>query len=358
MSSNCETAYSNLKIFAHPEKLSALKHGKITAPVYVRIKPTNACNHGCNYCHYGSGKYLELKGTEAKNHIPWEKLKETISDLGAIGTKAITFSGGGEPLFYKNITDAMKLVKAQKMDLAIITNGHFLKDEKAEILGEAKWVRISFDSATASTYSKLRNLDMNAFNEVCDNIKKFATIKNECCELGINFVVNAENACEVYKAGKLLHDMGVNHVKFSARMCNKVEEYHAPFMQSVIEQIHKLKSELERPRFSIINLYEHDFDNCAVFQRKYSKCYINQIVTVVAADSKIYFCQDKAYLNGGVVGDLKSASFRDIWFSEKTKELFENFAPIKECCHHCVFDDRNILLNRFFTINENHINFI
>jgi len=355
---NNETAYSNLKIFAHPDKLQAIKRGEISAPVYVRIKPTNACNHHCSYCHYGSGRYLKLKGTESKNFIEWEKLKEIINDLGEIGTKAITFSGGGEPLYYKNIIDAMKLVKDNKMDLAIITNGHFLKDEKAEILSEAKWVRVSFDSGSAATYSKLRGLDMKAFDEVCRNISDFSKIKKGYCELGINFVVNHDNAGEVFKAGKMLHDIGVNHVKFSAKMCNDVEQYHAPIKQNVIEQIHKLKSELERPRFSIINLYEHDFDNCAVFQRKYPRCYIKEIVTIVAADSKMYLCQDKAYLDNGMIGDLKASSFKKIWFSEKTRDFFKKFNPVDECRHHCVFDDRNILLNRFFSINENHINFI
>lgn len=358
MSSNSETAYSNLKIFAHPEKLAALKRGEVTAPVYVRIKPTNACNHGCNYCHYGSGQYLDLKGAEIRHQIPWEKLREIIGDLGAIGTKAVTFSGGGEPLFYKHITDAMKLVKEKKIDLSIITNGHFLKDEKAELLRDSKWVRISFDSACAATYSKLRNVDSKAFGEVCENIKNFAGAKVDSCELGVNYVVNVENSGEVYEAGKMLCELGVNHVKFTARMCNDVEAYHRPIKDKVVEQIHRLKSELTRPRFSIINLYEHDFDNCAVFQRKYSKCYINQIVTVVAADSKIYFCHDKAYLDNGIVGDLKNASFREVWFSEKAARLFNSFNPMKECCHHCVYDDRNILLNRFFEINENHINFI
>lgn len=355
---NNETAYSNLKIFAHPQKLADIKRGEISAPVYVRIKPTNACNHNCNYCHYGSGQYLDLKGAENRNQIQWEKLQEIINDLSDIGTKAVTFSGGGEPLFYKNITDALKLVKMRGIDLSIITNGHFLSGEKAGLLSDAKWVRISFDAASAKTYSALRGIEPSAFDIICKNIKEFAAIKKDYCELGINFVVNAENAHEIYDAGKLLHGLGVNHIKFTAKMCNEVQSYHQPFKNKVIEQIRRLKSEFEKPRFAVINLYEHDFDNCAVFQRKYSRCYINEIVTVVAADSKIYFCHDKAYLDNGVIGDLQKSSFKDVWFSNNAKDLFAGFNPMKECRHHCVYDERNILLNRFFSINENHINFI
>ncbi len=353
-----ETAYSNLKIFAHPQKLADIKNRIISAPIYIRIKPTNACNHNCNYCHYGSGQYLNLKGAENRNRIEWEKLKEIITDAGDIGTKAITFSGGGEPLFYKNITQAINLVKTRGIDLSIITNGHFLSDEKAELLSDSKWVRISFDAASAETYSFLRGITPEAFDIVCRNIKKFAEIKKDYCELGINFVVNKENSNEIYDAGKLLHDLGVNHIKFTAKMCGEVQSYHAPFKNKVIEQIYKLKTDFEKPRFAVINLYEHDFNNCAVFQRKYSRCYINEIVTVIAADSKVYFCHDKAYLDNGVIGDLHDSSFKNIWFSKKTKDIFSKFNPAKECRHHCVYDERNILLNRFFSINENHINFI
>jgi hypothetical protein len=41
--------YSDLKIFLHPEKLKALSQGVVTAPIYVGIKPTNRCDHGCEY---------------------------------------------------------------------------------------------------------------------------------------------------------------------------------------------------------------------------------------------------------------------------------------------------------------------
>ena len=45
------TPYSNLKIFDHIDKLNeAVKENKRVAPIYIRIKPTNNCNHKCYYC--------------------------------------------------------------------------------------------------------------------------------------------------------------------------------------------------------------------------------------------------------------------------------------------------------------------
>ena len=35
--------YGNLKIVWHPEKLEDLRKGKVSAPLCIRIKPTNKC---------------------------------------------------------------------------------------------------------------------------------------------------------------------------------------------------------------------------------------------------------------------------------------------------------------------------
>ena len=40
--------YSDLKIVHFPEKLRSFQEGRITAPIYVRVKPINVCNHACS----------------------------------------------------------------------------------------------------------------------------------------------------------------------------------------------------------------------------------------------------------------------------------------------------------------------
>jgi MoaA/NifB/PqqE/SkfB family radical SAM enzyme len=350
--------YSNLKIFAHPKKLKSIQDGIITAPIYIRIKPTNSCNQNCSYCHYGSGQYLELEGQNQRNHIPWEKLNEILDDLGDMGVKAVTFSGGGEPLVYPKIIEAMKKVTDNKIDLSIITNGQLLKGEKAETLLDAKWVRVSMDAATAENYSRIRSVKPESFIEVCKNIKGFTSKKRKNCEFGINFVVTRENADEVFNAGELVHSLGVNHIKYTAVMSNNVNEYHKGIKEKVITQIEEVRSKYESESFNIINLYKDDFELCAVFERTYERCYLSEIVTVIAADSKVYFCHDKAYLKDGVVGDLSDKSFKELWFSDETRDRLNNLNAKNMCKHHCVYDNRNLLLNAYMSQRQEHINFI
>lgn len=352
------TPYSNLKIFAHAEVLDGLSKGIRQAPIYVRIKPTNYCNHKCYYCSYADSALGLRDSVNKQDQISWEKMEEIISDMKEIGVKAVTFSGGGEPLIYPHITETMKRILQANIDLSIITNGQLLNGERAKILANAKWVRISFDSANSETYANIRQISLKAFDEVCQNIKHFSEIKSPNCELGINFVINHQNAKQVYEMAKMVKTLGVNHIKYTARITKNLFEYHEPFKKDAIEQIHKAQKELECNGFKVINKYEGDFESAMVFHRCYNHCYINQIFTVIGADSKVYFCHDKAYVSDGVVGDLTNQSFKELWFSDEIIKRYHEFNPQKECNHHCVYDDRNELLNTFYSLDKNHINFI
>lgn len=350
------TPYSSFKIFGHLEELNKVKNGKRVAPIYVRIKPTNRCNQNCYYCHY-KNPYLQLNQYLPNDEIPRNKILEIISDFKDIGVKAVTFSGGGEPLLYPYIEEAMEAVLEAGIDLSIITNGSLLSGKKAELLSKARWVRISQESGCGETYSKIRGVKTNAFTKLCENIKQFSKIKRQDCELGVNYVIGPENYKEVYQAGKLMQGLGVNHIKYTAMMSTDTERMHASFKEEAINQLHKLIDE-DLKDFKIINLYESDFKSNVVFGRDYSFCGIKDYVTVIAANAKIYYCHDKAYLSQGEVGDISEKSFKDVWFSEETTQKFRNFNPQQVCQHHCVYDDRNELLNRFYELDDQHINFI
>lgn len=355
------TPYSNLKIFHHPDILKRLEKGERTVPLYIRIKPTNKCNQNCYYCHYRNS-YLTLDEYNPTDYIPQDKMLEIVSDMQAMGVKAVTFSGGGEPLIYPYINEAMEKILNAGIDLSIITNGTMLKGKSAELLAKAKWVRISIDSSNDELYSSMRSVPKGMFNDLCENIKKFSQIKSMKCELGINFVVNKENHTCVFDIAELMRSLGVNHIKFTPAMSNQAEEYHRPFKNQVIEEISRAKKQLENDQFRIIDLYTSDFkrleDGTMFFDRAYTKCFIKEFICVIAANSKVYFCHDKAYLKNGLVGDLKQVSFKKLWFSDEVDKKFMNFNAQCICNEHCVYDDRNILLNSFFSLDKNHINFI
>lgn len=345
--------YSDLKIFYHIDKLSNMKHGVITSPIYVRIKPTNRCNHHCYYCSYADMDLNLRTGVKKTDEISWEILERTINEFREIGVKAVTFSGGGEPLVYQHINEAMQMVLDSDIELSIITNGQLLCGKSAEVLSNAKWVRISMDSCNAKQFSSIRGVSEKKFDELVNNIKNFSIIKDRECEFGINCVVNHMNCDSIFQMALFAKSLGVNHIKFAARITKDLDEYHSKFKKNVINQIELANRTLSDNHFKVIDKYTEHFNFSAVFHRIYNKCQIMQIVTVIAADSKVYPCHDKAYILGEELGDLKKQSFTDIWKSYK----FNEFNPMLKCNHHCVYDSRNILINKFFE-SDKHRNFI
>lgn len=351
------TPYSNLKIFHHFDTLSKLKNGERCNPLYIRIKPTNVCNHNCYYCHY-KNPYLTLDEYNPTDYIPHDKMMEIIEDMGKMGVKAVTFSGGGEPLVYQYIEEAMEKILELGIDLSIITNGSMLTGQKAEILAHAKWVRISIDSIVSENYARIRGISENAMKTLQKNIEEFARIKNEDCELGINFVIGQENYKEIEEVAVMMKNLGVNHVKFAPLFSNETEKYHEFIKEEVISTLNRISAELNSDKFRIIDLYSSDFDNYEVFKRTYSRCPIKEFVCIIAANSKVYYCHDKAYLSNGCVCDLSNQTFLDGWSSENVTNKFKEFDARKICQQHCVYDSRNELINSWIDTDMNHVNFI
>lgn len=354
-------AYSNLKIFHHAKALDALSSGEHLAPLYIRLKPTNICNHHCAYCTYGSGgthqKTANRTSIDHRDSIPWPKLQEILQDMGAMGVRALTFSGGGEPLCYPQITEAAHFAAQQGLQLSLISNGQLLDVDRAEAFRHAKWVRISFDSPVQATYCRIRGLPESAFRNVTDNIEAFAAQKDKECVLGVNFVVSKANAGEVYEAAKLLKSLGCDNVKFAAVLDNE-PHYHDSIRDSVIEQIHRAKADFADKSFSIINNYENDCMDKNFTTQPFPVCYTCRLVTVIAADQKVYFCHTRAYDSKAVVGNLHGQSFREMWFSAATKERLTGLHPQQDCRNFCVYEARNELIQAYYDVDMRHVDFI
>lgn len=352
-----ETPYSQLKIFCHPEVLDNLVNGTRCNPIYIRIKPTNKCNHNCSYCHY-KNSYLKLDEYNPNDEIPKEKMLEIVESMKSLGVKAVTFSGGGEPLLYPYIEEAMGKILEAGIDLSIITNGSLLNGKRAELLAKSKWVRISIESVNDEEYCSVRRIKKGSFDRLCENINEFAQKKDDSCELGINMVVTQDNYKQVKDMAHLMKKLGANHVKYAPLCTNDTYSYHKDFKDLVTKDLNDLQEEYKNDAFRIINLYTDDFKDSVIFERQYMECPIKEFVCVIAANQKVYYCHDKAYLSDGCVGDLSDSSFEQLWTSEDTTKLFKNFNAQNVCNQHCVYDSRNELLNSFIKMDRNHINFI
>ena len=336
--------YSNLKIAWYPDKLKALARGEVTPPIFVRLKPTNRCVHNCFYCSYHF-EYTHMHETmRREDELPKQKIMETLSDLNKMGVKSVIYSGGGEPLFHPDIEEILQKTLDYKLHLAIITNGQLLNGKVAKILSNADWVRISLDYHNEKLFKEIRGVDTSLFHILKNNIKNFSKIKKPTCNLSVNCVVHEKNKDCIYKIAKFCKNLGVETIRISPVWNPNFVNYHRPFKNKVKKQLEKIKNELCNGDFEMYETYSSDLSSGASIKRKYKKCYWMQINPVIAADSNIYTCHNKAYDKTGLLGSIKNQSFKKLWFSKELAKKFKNFDAIKNCHHQCSSESRNMII--------------
>jgi len=351
--------YSSLKIFHYQEKLDSLSQDKkeIKAPIHIRIKPTNVCNHNCWYCAY-KVDHLQLgQDMVERDFIPENKIMEIINDCKDMGVKAITFSGGGEPFTYRYFTKTIKKIIKKKIAFASLTNGSKLNGEIAELFAlNATWLRVSIDGYSDESYAQARDVKVGEFSKIIENMKNFTNIKNRTCNLGVSFIIDDKNYSKIYEFSKLMKSIGVDSIKLSgcvvANEGEKNNAYHEAFYNEAKELSQKVKIELEDENFEVFDSYHYLEDK---FDKTYSWCPFSQVLPVIGADLNIYPCQDKAYnLDNGLIGSIEKISFKEFWFQDKNR--FFKINPSRDCQNHCVANDKNKMILDYLDVE--HLGFV
>ncbi len=354
--------YTPFKIFHYQQKLDSLPRSveQIEPPVHVRIKPTNVCAHDCWYCAYRVDNLQLGEDMVVRDKIPEEKMMEIVEDLSEMGVKAVTFSGGGDPFYYKPLLNTIKRLADASIHFASLTNGVRLKGELSEFFAHhGSWLRISIDGWDDPSYAKYRGVKEGEYSKLIENLRNFKGHGGDCF-LGISMIVDKDNAAHVYDAAMRLYDAGVDSIKVSPCIVSndgrENNRYHQPFFEQVKGQIARLRDQVADSgrELEIFDAY-HELDE--KFTKEYDWCPYIQILPIIGADLNIYSCQDKAYnLNSGLLGSIREQRFSEFWYSDKNR--FFTIDPSKECDHHCVANNKNRLILEYLSSEDPHTAFV
>lgn len=133
---------------------------------YAFFKITSTCNSDCAYCEHA------LSRRQDKEEIALANLKDIIEQMGRLGVTACSLSGG-EPLVYKNITEAVAFMKENGIEPILLTNGILLPEKIRQLYQSGlRYVIMSLDSFQPTHYSKTRGIDfaavMRAYEHMID----------------------------------------------------------------------------------------------------------------------------------------------------------------------------------------------
>ncbi len=267
------------KIYYYLDQLKLIEKGEFVPPVTCEIDPSNACPADCNFCMFSD--YIKT----SRVHLKWDLYIKLIYELKHIGTKSVTFTGGGEPLANPRFNDMVQLAHDLGFEIGLITNGILL--DKLARPNYFKFIRVSLDASDAEMYKKVKGVDQ--FNFVLNNIKN---ILPENPNLGISYVVTPDNRDGLQEAQDIADKMEVAYIQFKPSYINGgiYQEWRMPEVTS--------QSTIKTPRYKITDRLP---------------CNIAHLVGVVTADGGVYYCcQGRGRMNYRI-GSIGQESFESLW---------------------------------------------
>lgn len=357
------------KVFRHLDRLAAWQRDELPAPVTVEIDLTNLCNHSCGGCTFG---YLVNK---SRDELPLDLAQRLIGEFASLGVRAVTFSGGGEPLVYGEgrVLDLMGLARALGMDVALITNGSLLTPDP-RYFAALEWVRVSLDAYDAATFSRFHGRGAREFAKVVERLHGFCSEAQRRRDaglraptVGVGFLTDHGSLVrgDLWRMADFCAGIvGLDYLQFRPLVQNMVADpsltggYERPIDLTVWREAYEEAATYARPGFRVL-WSEGKYDALASpgYGKTYARCHAHFLEAVVGADSRVYVCCHGQGQDGFCLGDLREQSFADIWHGERARRVWESISPRDTCPPACRLHLQNLTLDKLAR-HQPHENFI
>jgi cyclic pyranopterin phosphate synthase len=123
----------------------------------LRISVTDRCNYRCTYCMPEEG----MRWLQREQLLTYEEIVRLVRIFASLGVRKIRLTGG-EPLMRKDLWRLIAMLKPLPgiQDIAVTTNGYFLKDQ-AQRLADAgiSRINVSLDALDPRLFAEMARRD-------------------------------------------------------------------------------------------------------------------------------------------------------------------------------------------------------
>jgi len=266
------------KVYYYLDQVEKLNRGEFVPPISCEIDPSNSCNLKCNFCMFGEWR------EDHHEHLDMNTYISLIGNLQQMGTKSITFTGGGEPLMNPNFNTMASMAFALGFQVGLVTNGVLLN--KVDNLEKFLFIRVSLDAHNREDYKKVKGADH--FDRVLENITG-AIKRNKI--IGLSYVVGPDNNKDLHKAEGLANDLCAAYLQIKPSYINDRGEIFTDF---------------KYPDGRVISTKRYlPEDNVP--------CTIAALVGIIGANGDVYYCCQGRGVDRLTLGSLKEKTFKEIW---------------------------------------------
>ena len=334
------------------------------APIVVEFDTTEACNLLCPGC-------ISENVMQGKRAFSRKRLLELADEMVSSNVKAVILIGGGEPLAHPNVGEFIETLGRYGIEIGITTNGTFI-DRYIDVIAKyASWTRVSMDAGTKEGFNKVRpsKSGINEFEHIVGNMKRLCEMKTG--RAGYSFLIRTKkdgfgiesNVDELWKAALLAKEIGCDYFEvkpsynFVGGANHSLVIHDRDDMEKAKCEIEKLE-DLETDKFKIVKAINLE-DSLRCVEKKqikdYCTCMVSQLRTLITP-SGVYICPYWRGKDEYKIGDVVEDSFKNMWNSERRKEVIKKCNPSTQCNFHCLRHESNIEIREILKTDIDKLN--
>lgn len=195
------------------EIVEAIAANRVTrGPVHVELDLTDRCNVACYFCNQ--------QDLRTKESIPQPKLIDLIDELAENGLKSVRLSGGGDPLFHRDVLRVMDHLATRDVVIDnLTTNGVALTADVATRLvqNKAREVVFSLNAVDATDYARMMKVKPALFDKVLENIRALVAVRGDSIHpsIVVQFLIDKMNAHRLVDMYELGRSLGPDRIAFN-----------------------------------------------------------------------------------------------------------------------------------------------
>ena len=321
------------KVLRHPERLTALKQGKLFAPIGVEIDLSNRCNLGCAFCHFS---YTHSRGPLARKDDPryddmgdliaFSLLKRALGEMKTFGVESVTYTGGGEPTLHPRFIECLEAAHDCGLQIGLYTNATLIDDAKAEAIKQyCSWVVVSLDEAHRDRYLKVKQVD--AFDKACDGVRRLVAAKGKAV-VGLSYLVRAEWDAYFADAQRLGIELGADYIEYRPTVLYDEDDPAEvlPTNRWILKALPALRELATQPKTDV---RLEQFELYLNYRRNYQTCYGVLFTGIITPNGYVWKCVNRRGYPDSFIGDLNQEGFAQVWAKQKPHT---DFAKCRVLC--------------------------
>jgi len=308
----------------------------------ITIKPTLACNGGCEYCDLRR----ELFSSKKNYSLPLEKWEEILSESKKLGAKKVSISGG-EPLLYPQLPQLVKFAKKKGFFVNINSNGSLFTSQKATQLSEAKLdsVTISLPSKNKKTLDKIKKIS-GLYKKIMDSINH---LKKNKIKVYLQTIISKDNYFELDQILKLALDKKLDGIAISYPEADFKDKYILLNNQQINSFNKKIKpkcliilkkSSLKNKeeiitKFKTIYAWkDFNLENASngIYWSPARECKIPYEFNLILQNGDVLPCNAIEYFHEPIIGNVQTKSIKEINFGTAKQQFLTKKTPLCKYC--------------------------